>query len=103
MIVRIRLQYGPRVSRKARKNRHLALALATLLTPAALTFLALGMWRLAADIQLAGQFAITEGFFSHWQVWLILATVVQLAAMILNRYGNDQPLLRNVEEKPVKT
>ena len=88
MIVRIQLQVGPRVRRARRKNRHVALALAALVTPAALVAGLLGFWRVAADLNLAGQFAISAGLFSHWQVWLGCATVLESIAILLNRYGN---------------
>jgi hypothetical protein len=103
MVVKIRFQYGPRVSRRGRKNRHLALALAALLTPAALTACALALWRLAADLHLAGQFAISDGLFSHWQVWFAVAIVIQLVSIFLNRYGNGQPVVSDPEEEPPKT
>ena len=103
MVIRIRFQHGRHVRRKERKNQHIALALAALLTPAALTLSVLGLWRLAADLHMAGQFAITTGLFSHWQVWFALAGLVQFIAMALNRYGNDQPVLRNSGEKDPDT
>lgn len=92
MIVRIRLEGGRRLQNKSGKNRHLALAMAALLTPAALMAYALGLWRLGADLQLTGAFAISSGFFSHWQVWLPLAVVLQLTALALNRYGRGGAL-----------
>ena len=99
MIVRIRLRYGPRPKRNRRKNTHLALALAALIAPAALMAAALGCWRVAADLNLTGQFPIPNGFFSHWQVWFSLAGVLEGLAIGLNRYGrNDQPLRNSVEE-----
>ena len=99
MVVRIRFQDGPKLSRKKRKNQHVALALAVLLTPAAITALALGVWRLAADLRLAGQFAIADGLFSHWQVWMALAGLIQFLAILLNRYGHGQRLVQDTEEE----
>jgi hypothetical protein len=97
MVVRIRFPRGPRFNRARRKNRHVALAAASLLNPAVLTALALGLWKLAADLRVAGQFAIGEGVFSHWQVWLGIAALVQIAVIVLNRYGHGQPLFRSPE------
>jgi hypothetical protein len=88
MVVRLRFRPGRRVSRRQGKNRHLALALATLLWPAALSAYVLGFWRLAADLGLAGGFGIAEGVFSHWQAWLALAVLLNVAAILLNRYGH---------------
>jgi hypothetical protein len=86
MIVRIRLPQGRPIERKPGKNRHIALACAALLIPAALMAYALGFWRLASDLGMAGEFGIT-GMFSHWQVWMAVAVAMQLAASALNRYG----------------
>jgi len=87
MVVRIRLGRGPKVERKRGKNRRVALALAALLTPAAVMAAALGVWRLAADLQWASNFAITDGLFSHWQVWLVSSGALQSGSHYLNRYG----------------
>jgi hypothetical protein len=89
MVIRIRFGSGPKVAKRRRKNRRMALALAALLTPAAVLALALGCWRIAADLSLASSFAIAAGLFSHWQVWLGAAAALQLCAHVLNRYGKD--------------
>jgi hypothetical protein len=70
-----------------------ALALASLLTPAAVMACVLAFWRLAADLNATGQFPITDGLFSHWQVWMASATVLQFCAMVLNRYGKAEPAI----------
>jgi hypothetical protein len=46
----------------------------------------LGFWRLAFDMGLAGQFDIT-GAFSHWQLWIGLGALLQMAAIAMNRYS----------------
>jgi hypothetical protein len=89
MVVRIRFRKGPKVSRKRRKNQRIALAVAALLPPAALCAGVLGLWRIASDLNWAGSFAITNGIFSHWQVWLGAAVFLQLCARALNRYGKS--------------
>jgi hypothetical protein len=63
------------------------LATGALLTPAALMALVLGCWRLASDLNLTGEFVIARGLFSHWQVWMVLAGILQTCASVLNRYG----------------
>ncbi len=103
MIVRIRLQRGPSVRRNRRKNQHVTLALATLLSPAKFAACALGLWRLAADLGLAGQFAIQGGLFSHWQVWIGVAGLLHLLSMALNRYGTSSAELPDSEQKPIET
>jgi hypothetical protein len=93
MVVRIRLSSGTRVRQKQRKNQHVALALASLLTPAAVMACVLAFWRLAADLNATGQFPIASGFFSHWQIWLTLSASLQFCATLLNRYGKPQAIL----------
>jgi hypothetical protein len=44
-------------------------------------------WRIAADLKWTGAFAITNGMFSHWQVWIAAAIAVQFAAFLLHRYA----------------
>lgn len=69
------------------KPRRFAFALAALLTPAALMAAVLACWRLAADLNWTREFAISTGPFSHWQVWIAMAAILQIAASKLNRYG----------------
>lgn len=87
MTVTVRLRLGGAVGRKLARLRELALATGALLTPAALMALVLGCWRLASDLNLTGEFVISRGLFSHWQVWMVLAGVLQTCASLLNRYG----------------
>ncbi len=89
MLLRIRLNRGVHIQRKRGKNRHLALALAGLMIPASLMAGTLAIWRLAADMQWASDFAITTGAFSHWQVWTAMTVLLLWAAVRLNRYGGD--------------
>jgi hypothetical protein len=87
MVVRIRLKLGPALSKQIGRHRELALAAGALLTPAAVMALVLGFWRLGSDLNWTGQFAISRGLFSHWQVWMALALLLQICASVLNRYG----------------
>ena len=91
MIVRIRLGKGPTIRQERRKNRHVALAVAALLTPAAVMACVLSCWRLAADFQVTNEFPISSGLFSHWQIWFACAAVLQLSSFALNRYGKPEP------------
>lgn len=90
MVVRIRFRRGPRLVRKRGSNRRAALAVASLLTPAAVIAGVLAVWRIAADMKWASSFAITNGFFSHWQVWMAAAAFLQLCSRVLNRYGKSE-------------
>jgi hypothetical protein len=103
MLVKIRLREGPRVQRKLHKNQNVALAFSSLLTPAALMAFALGVWRIAADLDITRQFGIPSGFFSHWQVWIGSAAVLELVAIVLNRYGNIESQIQNSEGKAAPT
>jgi len=87
MLVRIRFGKGAKVERKRRKNRRVALAFASFLTPASVMAAALGVWGLAAGPNWASHFAIRNGLFSHWQVWLAFAALLETGSYLLNRYG----------------
>ncbi len=90
MRVRIRFGKGLHVGRARRKNRRVALAVAALLTPAAFLASVLALWRVAADLSWAGKFAITSGMFSHWQVWMGVAVLLQACSRMLARYGKRE-------------
>ena len=94
MVVRIRFGRGSKVERHRRPNRRLAMAFASLLTPAAVMAAALGIWRLAEDPHWASDFAIRQGLFSHWQIWFAFAALLQTAAYFLNRYGRAADKVR---------
>jgi hypothetical protein len=72
-------------------SRQSLVAVASLMTPVALMAWALGLWGMAAELRWAGEFAITRGMFSHWQVWLAAGILVQFAAFLLHRFaGADE-------------
>ena len=50
--------------------------------------LALACWRIAADLNWTGSFAISSGLFSHWQAWLAAASLQFVRADL-------EPLRRN--------
>lgn len=63
--------------RFAEKSQRAAdLGIALLLAPAAFTALVLGLWRLGCDLGWTEQFFISDGLFSHWQVWLALSAAL---------------------------
>ncbi len=59
--------------------------LSALLSPASVVALALAFWRLGADLNWTGEFAISSGLFSHWQVWMALAVGLQTWAAHLSK------------------
>lgn len=85
MRVRIRFSTGPRIRATRVRQRHTADVVGALLTPAAVMAAAFGLWRIAAGWNWTGSFAITSGFFSHWQAWLGAAALLELCARALNR------------------
>ena len=93
MRVRIRLRTGPLVRKSGTKNQQLALGFAILMVPAIVSAYAFAVWRLAADLSFAGDFAIEGGVFSHWQPWLGIAVALHGLAVALNRYGKRRPVM----------
>ena len=75
MVVKIRFGRGPVVTRRKGKNSRIALLAASLLTLVSICLASLGIWRLAQDVGLAGDFIFPDGFLSHWQVWIGAAAV----------------------------
>jgi hypothetical protein len=90
MIVRIRLRLGSNRASREGSNRNVALAIAALLSPAALVAFALFTWSLLADLGLAGEFGIRDEVFARWQTWLLISLVLQSLALALNRYGSAE-------------
>jgi hypothetical protein len=87
MQVRLRFERGVHVHQADGKNRRVALAAAAMLAPGALAALLFTLWRLAADLGLMGEFAISGGLFSHWPVWAGLTAALLFVCMRLNSYG----------------
>ena len=87
MVVKIRLSYGSTSRKTTAINRQAALMMSSLMTPLAVMAWALACWRIAADMKWAGEFAISKGIFSHWQVWTAIAIVVQFGAYLLHRFA----------------
>lgn len=89
MTIRIRVQLGPDFERTLARQRQIASILAAFLTPVAVSAFLLCVWRLGSDIGWAGEFAISHGLLSHWQVWLVIAGLLQTVAVALNRFGHS--------------
>jgi hypothetical protein len=69
-------------------SRQLADVLVSLLTPAAVLGLVMGLWRVATDLGWAGAFPIAGGFFSHWQVWIALSAGLKMLSYTLIAWGS---------------
>ncbi len=66
-------------------TQEMAGGLAALLAPAATLTFAIALWRLGRDLGLTKNFFITDGPFSHWQVWLAMTATLAASSMYLNR------------------
>lgn len=102
MVVRICLQYGQGLRKTVNRQRQFALILATLLTPGSVMAGVLGAWRIGADLNWMGEFAVSKGIFSHWQVWFALAGAMQVSAIGLLRYARATEV-RDKQSIPVET
>jgi hypothetical protein len=69
-------------------SRQLADVLVALLTPSAVLALVMALWRVAADLGWAGAFLIGDGFFSHWQVWIVLSIGLKLISSTMIAWGS---------------
>lgn len=88
MLVRIR--WNNHRTEDIPRFQNLALAVASLLAPSALMAFTISIWNLAAHLRWTGNFFVSEGLFSHWQVWLLSAAVLLLVAWLLNRYAGGE-------------
>ena len=68
--------------------------LSWMLTPVAVTGYAFAMWRLGADLDWTGNFFISDGVFSKWQVWLAMAIATQVGAHRLNNLSSRSAMQR---------
>jgi len=85
MRFRIRVRIQPRVPTVS--QRGLALTLSQWTTPLSIAASVFAFWRLGSDIDHSVRFAISGGLFSHWQVWLAMAVLLQILGSMLARYG----------------
>lgn len=99
MVIRIRLRLSSVSLAGFARQRELAAVLSALLSPAAVVALALAFWRLGADLELTGRFAISHGLFSRWQVWLLMAGALQGAASLLGRYARGSASARRPPQR----
>ncbi len=85
MVVRVRVSLG-----KHRRNLEVETIpkVRTWLGRASWVSFAVALWRLAFDLSLTGHFAFQNGLFSHWQLWMALALVLQLVDSGLGRRGH---------------
>jgi hypothetical protein len=70
---------------KVKLSPDFAVVVSSFLRPAALSAAVFGLWRLTSDMNWTKQFPISNGLFSHWQVWLVVGALLQVAASTLGR------------------
>jgi hypothetical protein len=87
MVVRIRLN---RYNARGSELRNTALAVAALLTPSALIAFTISFWSIAADFRWTGNFFVSNGPFSHWQVWIVTAALLALLARLLQHFAEAE-------------
>lgn len=80
----------PAIGRAGAVLQAATILVADFLSPAALVSLVLGLWRLGTDVGWTGQFIISYGLFSHWQVWIALAIGLETLAALGSR-SNKTP------------
>ncbi len=90
MIVRIRLELGSRQRRVGGVRRRAAFWAGRWLMPFSAASFLLACWRLGADLNWTGRFAVSRGIFSHWQAWMGMAVVLQVLSAALRRYGRGR-------------
>ena len=83
----VRICWSKPRARSASRFQNAALAVASLLAPAALIAFTVTFWCLGSELRVTGKFFIAGGLFSHWQVWLLTAAGLSLSAWLLNRYA----------------
>ena len=101
MVVRIRLGRGRTMEHRDRTSSRAARLAASLFTLIAICLASFGAWRVAEDLGWAGDFIIAEGLFSHWQVWIGGAILLQWAALRLLSYARATEQELAVQSSPV--
>jgi hypothetical protein len=90
MLVPQTYAFEPAMRKLIQRPRRLAPVVSYLMAPVALVGYMLAFWRLGADLNLVGEFFISQGLLSRWQVWLVLAILTQVAAKELNRLAHSE-------------
>ena len=89
----------PAITRATVISHEATRLIAAFLTPASLTAASMALWRLGADLGWTGAFAISNGLFSHWQVWGILALGLKMTGSLIHHSpdGNSEAEPENGE------
>ena len=93
MLVRIRR--GIQRETASPLGRKAALAVGSLLTPCALVAFTMAFWSMAATLRWTGDFVISHGVLSHWEVWLTASAVLLFSGRLLSRYAGTRQSFGN--------
>lgn len=77
MVVRIKMKKQDTIAAVGPTVAEVTGLAGALMTPASVLAFVFAGWSLAADLGMAGQFAIARGAFSHWMVWLAVGVLFQ--------------------------
>ena len=90
MVIRFESEVQAAFHKAVKSNQELGRLLRFLVNPVALAAYVLAGWRLGADMNWTGEFFISSGLLSHWQVWLALGIGIQVGGSYLNRIQDQQ-------------
>jgi hypothetical protein len=71
--------------------RQIAITVAALLTPCALLAFTMAFWIFASQMQWTGEFFISKGLLSRWEIWVATAAVLLVVARVLDRLSQAYP------------
>jgi hypothetical protein len=75
----------PAIDGAAATSQQAANMMALLLSPLTVLAYVFAAWRLGADMDVAGEFPIPTGLFSHWLVWVAIGAGLQTTASFWRR------------------
>lgn len=87
MLIKVRYPVGASGKRIMGKRAPVASGAAGLIILLAVSCLMLALWRLTSDLGWTGEFVVSDGFLSHWQVWMALTIVFGAIGVRLSRYS----------------
>lgn len=85
MVIKLEPEVLATWQKALKSNQEVGRLLRYLINPIAVAGYTLAAWRLGSDLSWTGEFFISSGLLSHWQVWLALAIGAQIGGAYLNR------------------
>ncbi len=96
MLIKFEPEIQATLHKALRTNQEVGRLLRYLINPVAVAGYTLAAWRVGSDLNWTGEFFISTGLLSHWQVWLALALGAQVGGAYLNRIAEE-----NAEERAI--